>query len=261
MLRLSSLLAALTVVRALRCAPRSRAPAARFAGARRCKALAASKIAFDGEAGSFAEEAARQAKPDAEPLPCRSSQAVLAAVEDNSATFGVLPVENSATGSLHKSFDLLIEHDLRIHGETLLDPAVSGSERARVMGAPPGSFTRFLVLGKGDGPRPAERAKTSLAFAVIDRPGALAAALGEFGRRGINLLKIESRPRRRVTAPGFSYVFFIGFAGTLEDEDCAAAVFGLLERCAFVRFLGSYEAAPPPAAKEEVYADPALMQI
>ncbi|KAH8043581.1 arogenate dehydratase [Aureococcus anophagefferens] len=81
-------------------------------------------------------------------------------------------------------------------------------------------------------------------------------------RRGINLLKLESRPRRRTTGAGFTYVFFLGFEGTLRDEPCVAAVKALLERCAFVRFLGSYDAAPP-VEREGLgnVADPALLQI
>ena len=82
----------------------------------------------------------------------------------------------------------------------------------------PLDYTRFLVLSTADAAPPLARPKTSLAFAVIDRPGALAEALGEFGRRGINLLKLESRPRRRTTGAGFTYVFFLGFEGTLREE-------------------------------------------
>ena len=54
----------------------------------------------------------------------------------------------------------------------------------------------------------------------------------------------------------------VSFEGTLRDEPCVAAVKALLERCAFVRFLGSYDAAPPVEREGSGnVADPALLQI
>tara|TARA_B110000285_G_C14564468_1_gene355012 strand:- start:190 stop:378 length:189 start_codon:yes stop_codon:yes gene_type:complete len=61
--------------------------------------------------------------------------------------------------------------------------------------------------------------KTSIVFALIDAPGALLGCLGEFGKRNINLVKLESRPRRRVTGTsGFNYVFYLDFEGHYADE-------------------------------------------
>ena len=76
------------------------------------------------------------------------------------------------------------------------------------------NFTRFFVIGKGDALHPeGAKMKTSVVFAVIDQPGALMECLGPFGERNINLLKLESRPRRKVDAPGFNYVFYLDFEG------------------------------------------------
>jgi prephenate dehydratase len=41
-------------------------------------------------------------------------------VESGQAAFGAVPVENSTAGSINKSFDLLLDHDLKVHGEILL---------------------------------------------------------------------------------------------------------------------------------------------
>ena len=42
------------------------------------------------------------------------------AVASGRATHGILPVENSIGGSIHRNYDLLIEHDLPIVGEVEL---------------------------------------------------------------------------------------------------------------------------------------------
>lgn len=78
-------------------------------------------IAFQGEPGAYSEEAAYQHFGDGiTTLPCHSFEHIFAAIESNQADFGMLPVENSTAGSINKSFDLLLEHDLKVHGEVLL---------------------------------------------------------------------------------------------------------------------------------------------
>lgn len=117
------------------------------------------------------------------------------------------------------------------------------------------NFTRFFVIGKGDAQR-SENAKTSLVFATPHSPGALYACLGEFAERNINLVKLESRPRRNRP---WQYVFYLDFEGHWQDPDCSAAVLGLLNQAAFVKMLGSYPAAVQPTAEE--YAQEAMLQI
>jgi prephenate dehydratase len=78
-------------------------------------------VAFQGEAGAYSEEAARQQLGnEIETLPCHAFENIFAAIEQGRADLGVLPVENSSAGSINKSFDLLLEHDLRVQGEILL---------------------------------------------------------------------------------------------------------------------------------------------
>lgn len=117
------------------------------------------------------------------------------------------------------------------------------------------NFTRFFVIGKGDA-RQSENAKTSLVFATPHSPGALYACLGEFAERNINLVKLESRPRRNRP---WQYVFYLDFEGHWQEPDCSAAVLGLLNRAAFVKMLGSYPAAVQPTPEE--YAQEAMLQI
>lgn len=75
------------------------------------------RIAYQGEPGAFSEAASRQVDASAELLPCKSFEDVFGAVEAGAADYGVLPIENSIGGSIHRNFDLLLEHQLPIVGE------------------------------------------------------------------------------------------------------------------------------------------------
>src|SRR5438552_11841383 len=77
-------------------------------------------IAFQGEPGAYSEAAALTYSPGATTLPCPSFDDVFAAVADGRATHGILPMENSIGGSIHRNYDLLVEHELPIVGEVEL---------------------------------------------------------------------------------------------------------------------------------------------
>jgi prephenate dehydratase len=109
----------------------------------------------------------------------------------------------------------------------------------------PDNATRFVVLAAagaapalGDGPF-----KTSVLFAGAgdDSPGWLVRCLSEFAFRGVNLTKIESRPRRRQLG---HYLFLVDLEGAAQDGPAAEAIEGLRKHCEEVRVLGTYEAAP-----------------
>ena len=78
------------------------------------------KIAYQGEPGAFSEAAARQVSADAQLVPCRAFEDVFDSVKAGPAAYGVLPIENSIGGSIHRNFDLLLEHHLPIVGEVEL---------------------------------------------------------------------------------------------------------------------------------------------
>jgi prephenate dehydratase len=81
------------------------------------------------------------------------------------------------------------------------------------------NYTRFFVLARED------------------------ECLGEFAKRGVNLAKIESRPR--LNRP-WQYFFYLDFEGHCQDPECEAAIMALLRRSLFVKLLGSYPAATTP---------------
>jgi prephenate dehydratase len=111
--------------------------------------------------------------------------------------------------------------------------------------------TRFVLVGP-PGPPPARTGadRTSAVLRIDNAPGALLAALAEFGIRGIDLTRIESRPTR--TELG-TYLFFVDCVGHIDDGAVAEALMALHRRCADVRYLGSWPtglsagAQPPPA--------------
>lgn len=79
------------------------------------------RVAYQGIAGAYSEEAVRlHFGPDVEAVPYETLAKVFAAVEQGETDHGMLPVENSIAGSVNWSYELLMEHDLRIYAEAIL---------------------------------------------------------------------------------------------------------------------------------------------
>lgn len=96
--------------------------------------------------------------------------------------------------------------------------------------------TRFLVIGEKTCP-PTGKDRTSLLFAIHDRPGSLVKALQAFEHFDINMSKIESRPSKR---KDWEYVFYVDLAGHCEEPKLAEAIAELEKHCSIVKLLGSY---------------------
>jgi len=271
------------------------------------------RVAFQGVAGAYSEEAIRQFFGlEVSGVPCKRLADLFATVESGDADYALLAVENAVAGSVTGSYELLMEHDLRVRAEVILrvrhmllaapgtqlgdlkrvrshpqalaqcerylirrglEPvptfdtaggardlaqnpdretgAIAGALAAELYGLEildrniedlAFNYTRFFVLGLEDPPR-SQRSKTSLVFTTRHQPGALYESLGEFARRGVNLCKIESRPRRNQP---WQYLFYLDFEGHWQDPQCEAAIMALLRRSSFVKLLGSYPAAMTP---------------
>jgi chorismate mutase/prephenate dehydratase len=82
--------------------------------------------------------------------------------------------------------------------------------------------------------------KTSLAFSTRDERGALVRALTIFDRAGINLCRIESRPR---SGEAWQYVFFVDLEGHVDDPNVREALRALEGHSDMVKVFGSYPRA------------------
>jgi len=104
------------------------------------------------------------------------------------------------------------------------------------------NFTKFAVLGTGD-PGLGAPDKTSLVWAVLDEPGSLLGSLEPFAKRGINLHKLESRPRR---GKAFEYLMYVDVMAGMDDPAFEAALHEVERHTSMVRVLGSYRSAADP---------------
>ena len=265
-------------------------------------------VAFQGEPGAYSEAAAMAYfGAGTSTLPRYAFEDVFAAVESGDCQYGLIPIENSLAGSIHRNYDLLLEHALHITGEYFLrvhhcliglpgadlasirrvtshpqalaqcthylralpgvtteaahdtagrvrlvkergDPtlaAIASRRAAEVYGLPviaegiednPANFTRFLAIAVHPGD-PGPDAKTSLVFSLKNVPGSMFRALGVFALRDIDLTKLESRP---LAGRPWEYFFYIDFAGSPDQPNCARAIDHLAEMALFMRVLGAY---------------------
>ena len=102
-------------------------------------------VAFQGERGAFSEAAAIKYFGDGvKSVPLPSFEEVFAAVHDGQCTYGLVPIENSLAGSIHRNYDLLVRHNLHIVGEVnlrivhclIVNPGVTLKDIKRVYSHP-----------------------------------------------------------------------------------------------------------------------------
>ena len=79
------------------------------------------KIAFQGEPGAYSEAALLEHfGPLSNSLPCPSFDEVFESVNSGTADYGLVPIENSLAGSIHRNYDLLLQNNLFVIGEHFL---------------------------------------------------------------------------------------------------------------------------------------------
>jgi prephenate dehydratase len=139
----------------------------------------------------------------------------------------------------------------RLVQEGRYDAAFAGEFAAATYGLEPlvteihdatNAETRFVLVGRPARPSaPTGADKTSVVIWLgADRPGALLELLQEFAVRGVNLVRIESRPTGRGIG---DYCFSVDAEGHIADRRVGEALMGLKRIAPQVRFLGSYPRA------------------
>lgn len=86
-----------------------------------CRQETVPRIAYQGEPGSYSEQASRQyfnSTKYAEYVPCATFTDMFNAIATGAATIAAVPIENSLAGTIHENLDLLLRHPkLYIVGE------------------------------------------------------------------------------------------------------------------------------------------------
>lgn len=266
------------------------------------------KVAFQGENGAYSEAAIFEHFPGKlDTAPFSTFEEVFDAVSNGICEYGFVPIENSLAGSIHRNYDLMLQHQLSVIGEHTLrvshcligkpgaslnglrkvishpqalaqcdsflrslsgvkiepvydtagsvkivseqeDPGVVAIASRRAAGLygmqvlaeniedNPNNFTRFLIIAR-QAVNPGSDAKTSIVFALKNRPGVLFKALSVFALRDIDLTKMESRP---LVGKVWEYLFYIDLIGSTENQTVRNALTNLGEYATFMRVLGSY---------------------
>ena len=266
------------------------------------------RAAFLGELGTFSHKACIQYfGTGVKAMPMPSFARIFEAVKDGEVDFGVVPLENSLTGSIHENYDHLLEYDLKIIGEITLrimhhlvarpeakidtiqrvfshpqvfqqcrqfleqypewelvsakdtatavrrikeggvasDAAIASKEAAKIHGMAviqegietnPRNYTRFVVISKEqleNGPR----RKSSLVYSTGNQPGALYETLRVFAEKGVNLVKLESRP---IHGKPWEYMFYVDLEADIESPSFKPVLDELEKSTDYLRVLGSY---------------------
>lgn len=102
----------------------------------------------------------------------------------------------------------------------------------------PENFTRFVVVSREPVVcDPQLNCKTSLIFATVDEKGALLKCLNILGDNGLNMTKLESRPR---LGHPWQSLFYLDIEGNRENPKVADALGKLKKKAQFLKILGSY---------------------
>jgi prephenate dehydratase len=104
--------------------------------------------------------------------------------------------------------------------------------------------TRFVWLARSAAAHDASAGpwKTAIVFWGVgsEAPGWLVACLSQFAERGVNLTRIESRPRKQGLG---RYMFFVDLEGREDDPHIAEGLTALREHVERLRVIGSFPAA------------------
>ena len=266
------------------------------------------KVACCGVPGAYAQIAADQIFELADLTYLNDFSGVFKAVEQGLCQYGVLPIENSTSGTIDRVCDLMVDHKFHIvrshrlkirhcllalpgtrpedvkevvsheqglkqcaaflaknlpgaklstAGTTALAAkqlaesgrrdlaAIASPECAGIYGLEvlreniqdrESNFTRFICISRRLEIYPGAD-RISIMGPISHRPGALYSLLARFAVLGVNLTKIESRPKR---GEDFEYTFYLDFEASMADPEVRALLCELVAGDGKFTFLGNY---------------------
>ena len=100
----------------------------------------------------------------------------------------------------------------------------------------PNNYTRFLVLSKKYA-KETQKDKTSIIFSIKHEPRTLFRIMEKFNEYGVNLTKIESRPKKDTA---WEYNFYVDFEGNVTNSEISIMMNKIKENTLFLKILGSY---------------------
>jgi len=121
----------------------------------------------------------------------------------------------------------------------------------------PANHTRFVVVAQTETEYDLRiPCKTSIVFGTRHEAGALLRVLNVLADHGLNLSKLESRPR---AGTPWAYVFYADLLGNRRDPNVALALQEAADVARFLRVLGTYPARTTEAPVEEDRAHPGVI--
>lgn len=266
-------------------------------------------IGFQGVEGSFSEEALfKYFGDEVNTVALRQFEDVFEAISKEALNYGILPIENSSTGSVNEVYDLLRKYGCYINGEIIIrvrqnllgikgtkledieevyshsqgfqqsmdffksqpklklipyhntaisaklvsesgdkSKAAVASKRAadiydlevikENINFNSNNYTRFVIVGKhmelDD-----NSDKISIVLTIPHKAGSLSNVLNLFSEKGLNLLKIESRP---IANKSWEYFFHLDFEGNLQNLEIYNMMEVIKSKVTYFKILGNYK--------------------
>ncbi len=128
------------------------------------------RVVFFGANGSYTEQAMEECfGKDITSFPADTFREVMAAVQDGRADYGVLPIENTTTGGITDSYDLLVEfqnhivaeHVIKVEQALLALPGAKISDIRKVYSHPQGILQSRKFLEQYPNMEPIEEGSTA----------------------------------------------------------------------------------------------------
>ncbi|MBR7130667.1 MAG: chorismate mutase [Lentisphaeria bacterium] len=268
---------------------------------------ATAKVGCCGVPGAYAQLTADRLFELADITYFNDFNAVFQAVEKGLCRYGVLPIENSTSGTIDQVYDLMLDHKfhivrscrLQVRHSLLLAPGAQLSDVREVISHEQGlkqcgnflnklgdikrstagstalaakivstsgrkdiaaiasrecagiynltvgadniqdrnnNYTRFICISREPEIYPGAD-KISIMGILPHKPGSLYRLLAKFAVLGVNLTKLESRPRRN---ENFEYMFYFDFEASLENPGVRKLLAELIADGGKFTFLGNY---------------------